>query len=352
MLPYSETQVANEVFDWLVEQPAPACLAGPTLAAAVTANRILARRHGWGCVVGGAVRPTTRVRTLLGLAAGATEEAVAQSACNYQTTQLGQRSGDGQIGSRTWAGMRQRGALPAFNFRAASWEVYHGRRKLGVIEKTGPYRRLQDATRGRASVQFAFRVTDMAAVTRAGFVNAAGEDNFRWVQVIETNRQLAPAPVILIRRYGRYIDPNTGSGAIDNHPYYWDNAGTGTARFRITRFVNREAANGLCYDLIFEDVPSRPLSEASPGRRVYWNAETALVGVRTGNRNVVLNTVRWGFDLVSTGGTVGVRLNALRAGPRGGSTAFRRVLSQAIAAGQFPGHCFVGSGFTGTARCV
>ena len=94
------------------------------------------------------------------------------------------------------------------------------------------------------------------------------------------------------------------------------------------------------------------MSEAVAGRRVYWNAEVALVGVRPGQRNVILNTVKWGFDLVVEGGVRIVKLNALSAGPFGGSPDFRQVLSRAIQAGSFHGHCFVGTSFPSTARCL
>jgi hypothetical protein len=83
----------------------------------------------------------------------------------------------------------------------------------------------------------------------------------------------------------------------------------------------------------------------------------ALVGVRQGRaggrlrRNVILNTVRWGYDLVVEPSGPTVRLNALTAGPFGGSPALRRVLNRAIAAGEFRDDCFVGPGFTGAARC-
>src|SRR5262249_36515506 len=154
---------------------------------------------------------------------------------------------------------------------------------------------------GRISVQLGFRVTDMDAVRRAGFVDATGEDNFRWIQVITTNRALegAPtpgAPVALVRRYRQYVDP--AARLRDNHPYYWEEEGEGDPALRNSLFVNRQANNGLCYDLIFQDAPGRALSEATPARRVYWNAETALVGVRSGRRNVILNTFYWGFDIV------------------------------------------------------
>jgi hypothetical protein len=120
--------------------------------------------------------------------------------------------------------------------------------------------------------------------------------------------------------------------------------------------VNRQAvdarfpnASRLCYDLIFFDIPTRLLSHAQPGLGVFWNAEVALVGIRTGNRNVTLNTVTWGFDIRPESGGLMVRLNALRAGQFGGSTVFRQVIARELRAGNFPGHCYFG--LPGAAGC-
>jgi hypothetical protein len=66
---------------------------------------------------------------------------------------------------------------------------------------------------------------------------------------------------------------------------------------------------------------------------------------------VILNTIRWGYDLAIELSGPTVRLNALTAGPFGGSAVLRRVLNRAIAAGEFRDDCFVGPGFTGAARC-
>jgi hypothetical protein len=313
--------------------------------------------------VGGQVRPIPELLTFLGLAAGATEEDVARAVAQWQQTQLRQR-GDGQLGAGTWAQMLRRTppVIPPVRFKKAAWPVTFNGRRLGILEKTAPYEVVNAGGLGGASIQLGFRVTDMDAVRRAGFVDG-GEDNFRWIQRIITNRQLTDTGII--RRHGRYVDPQ--SGTRDAHPYYWDNPGQGDARFRIGRFINRQAfspttpnSSRLCYDLIFEDVPKRDLSEAAPGRRVYWNAEVALVGVRpprTGSavvRNVILNTVFWGFDLVIEGGTPGVRLNAISGGPRGGTVQFKRALSEAMQTTppNFPNHCFVGGGFSRAARCA
>lgn len=363
--------------------PGPA-LAGVALTRAVNTNRILARRVGWGCVVGGTARPIPEVLAFLGLAAGASEEDVARAVARWQQTNMRQRS-DGQLGPSVWSRMLRATppviTLPAF--KRAAWDVYHGGSKLGLLEKTAPYQSFTHGGAGGAFLQLGFRVTDMAAVRRAGFVHAtgtprAGEPNFSWIQRIMTNRQLTGAG--LIRRHGRYIDPQDPS-IRDAHPYYWNVPGEGAAGLRIGCFINRQPtrdsadpgcdagiarADALpyCYDLIFQDYPRRPLNDAptpggaDPGRRVYWNAELALVGIlppRTGSttvRNVVLNTVYWGFDLVVAGGARGVRLNALRPGRAGGSNEFRQALNDAIRAGNFANHCFAGGGFSRQARCA
>jgi hypothetical protein len=333
---------------------AGAALSGARLATAVQANRSWARQIGWGCVVGGVVSPIPPLRTLLGLGANPTEEALAQAIARWQQTWIS-RQVDGILGPRTW---RLMDLLPASNYKQASWRVFFGGRQLGVLEKTAPYQRQVEGGRGGALVQMGFRVTDTSAVQRAGFVDAAGEDNFRWIQVVEFITVPSPTPNVYIRRATTTIDPTTLVGAQpDPHPYYWDwerNTVTPAGfndHYHIRHFLDRQARNGLCYDLIFEDKAMFHLAAAQPGRRAYFNFETALVGVRPGRRNVILNTVRWGFDIVIEGGTPAVRLSGLRGGPYGGSAAMRRTLSQAIQAGQFPGHCFVGSGFARSTTC-
>lgn len=333
----------------------PRALSGAALARAVAANRILARRFGWGRVIGGRVQPIQEILTLLSLAAGASEEDTARAIARWQETELHQR-GDGVIGPGVWARILRRrpAVIPVVRFRRVHSDVVFGGRKLGILEKTAPYLASNDGSVGGASIQLGFRVTDMDAVRRAGFVNG-GEDNFRWIQRLITNRQFVNGG--LIRRHGRYVDPQ--SGLRDNHPYYWDEAGQGDPTLRNDAFTNRPArdanhpdSSALCYDLLFEDGARRGLTEAHPGRRVYWNAEVALVGVRPPKagvaRNVVLNTMLWGFDLVIESGMTGVRLNKLRPGVPGGSREFRQVLSEA----KFPNHCFVGGGFSRAATCT
>jgi len=264
--------------------------------------------------------------------------------------------------------------ISRLNFQTMSWPVVFGGRKLGILEKTAPYelcfldpgsnacratRKGVADERGAARIQLGFRITDIEAVRRANFVDSTGAPHFNFVQMIETNRPLQEGPpgpggtpiVQVVRRYRRYIDPTAIPR--DNHPDYWDEPGD------ISQNINRQARdaffpNGsqLCYDVLFWDQPSRRLADAQPGKGVYWNAEVALVGIRTGKKNVVLNSVEWGFDIRLQPGGLTVRLNALRAGSVGGSTAFRRVVSQEIRTGNFAGHCFTGSGYTGTAKCT
>jgi hypothetical protein len=79
--------------------------------------------------------------------------------------------------------------------------------------------------------------------------------------------------------------------------------------------------------------------------------ELAVVGVRAGNRNTLLQTVNWGFDVVRVGGSIELRAAAVTVGPTGGSALMRRVLAREARAGAFPGHCFVGRGFPPSVRC-
>jgi hypothetical protein len=154
------------------------------------------------------------------------------------------------------------------------------------------------------------------------------------------------------RGHGFIIDPTAALLPLDPHPYYWYESSPPSPGFHISNYLNKKAPNGLCYDLIFYDQPTLPFTAAQPGKRAYFNFETALVGVRPGKRNVLLNTFVWGFDIINSGGTPQVGVNVLGAGPTGGSPAMHHVLGQEIAAGVFPGHCFVGPGFSRGATCV
>lgn len=349
----------------------PPALSGAALARAVAANRALARGFGWGCVIGGNIQPIQEVRTLLALAAGASEEDIARAIARWQQTEFG-RPGDGQLGAQSWNHiLRRRPALVCpFRFARAAWVVTFGGQKLGLLEKTAPYEQCYlDAAgncglrppgvgdpnqRAGAKIQLGFRISNMDAVRRAGFIHAGtGEPHFNFVQMIATNRPLVPGPPIhTIRRYRRYIDP--AAIARDNHPYYWDEPGD------ISGNIHRVAADAifprgcrLCYDFLFWDGPTRSFNDANPpGLGLYWNAEVVLVGIRAGERNVALNSVKWGFDIRPGPGGPAVHLGGLHAGPLGGSAMFRQTLGQEIRGGNFPGHCFVGAGFGRGATCA
>src|SRR4030095_501305 len=143
------------------------------LADAMQANRVLARQIGWGCIVGGrVVIQNAALNTLLGLTATATEEDIARAIDSWQIANMGGR-GDGKLGQRTFTRM---GVVPPGRFRQFRVPVNFGGRQLGVIEKTMPYREVREATRQGVDIEFAFRVTSIDAVRRAGFVDGAGED--------------------------------------------------------------------------------------------------------------------------------------------------------------------------------
>jgi hypothetical protein len=343
-------------------------LAGATLSTAVAANRVLARALGWACVIGGHIMPGPQVLALLGLGAGASEEDVARAIAEWQRAQFG-RPGDGQIGPATWERMlralRASGAFPTPRFKEGTWNVFAGGRQIGVIEKTRAYTTHQNTVAAGVTIEFGFRVTNMEAVTRARFVDADGEPAFRWIQIFELRTVFGNAdPSGFFDPFGNPFPHDTedriqdlrraGSGSIldpsppllsgDEHPYYWDDGAENESH------RNAFGTNRLCYTTLFSDRPTMPLAAARPGRRAYFNFETALVGVILPHRNVILNTMRWGFDIIRTGGGVTLGVNPLSAGPTGGSPAMRNILSREI--GHFHDHCFVGGGFTGAATCT
>jgi hypothetical protein len=208
-------------------------------------------------------------------------------------------------------------------------------------------------------VEFGFRITDTAAVRRAGFVDAGGEDNFRWLQLLELRRIADPASNLIIQQLrrsgqGRIIDPTIALSPTDSDPYYWDEPkpdGTDEG----ADYRNKEADNGLCYDWIFYDAPRFNIVAAQIGRRAYFNFETALVGLRKQKNgdtcNVLLNTVLWGFDVIQQGALHELKLNALQAGRYGGSIELRQWFNHELNRGAFPKHHFYGKDFKGKARC-
>ncbi len=370
------------------------------LTRAVAANRRFARQLGWGCVVGDRLQlneaaPRPRLYELLGLGASPSEEDFAQAVERFQQTELGQRTGDGQLGPITWNQLRRRNALdrggvpPATGFAPFSKRVFFGGRQLGVLEKTrayekcffdpvhnSPCRAARSGIAGEgggAIIELGFRVTDMDAVRRAGFVDGFGEDFFRWIQVVE----FRPRPVLdaagrftgtFVRRASGEIDPMEIAGIpreqLDLHPYYWDEVTHPGASpgLNIDQWVNRRARNGLCYDLIFSDRATFPLSTVTPpapwtrpGSHAYFNFELALVGVRPGPpiQNFVLYTVHWDYDIFMKGGQPTVELNGPHPGWLNGSPAFKKILNREFNRDDvpFPGHCMAGSGYTGRANC-
>ncbi len=375
LIPFAQGELEGEQ-----QQPQAQLLNIP---AAVAANRISARRIGFACVFGGRMITAAGVAgrfnlPLPGLSASPTEEDVARAVAAWQTAHG--LPGNGRLDLPTWRRMQNDPALGIRRptYAPFSMTVSHGGRTLGVIEKTAPYRDCYRvgsgscqrswsaaATRGGSEIQLGFRVTDMAAVRAAGFVDAAGEPQFRWVQIVQFR---APGSGnAALRRFRQIIDP-TSLVAMpnDRHPYYWYEtlpAGLHPG-FHIRNYIRQRdrdpSGNGLCYDLMFYDAPAFPLASATPQRRALFNFETALIGVRgnilaaTQKRNVVLNTFTWGQDLVVNGPRVEVRMNVLAPGTTGGSATFRSVVSREmnnpINAGGYPNHCFVGS-FTGGARC-
>lgn len=368
-------------------------LTGPRLTSAVTANRRLARQLGWGCVVGDRLQlnesPSPRLYQILDLGARPSEEDFAQAVEQFQVKELGQRTGDGQLGPGTWQQLLRRNVLPANRFAPFSKPISFIGRKLGILEKTRAYERcffdpVIDAPcraarsgiageGGGAIIELGFRVTDIDAVRRAGFVDGFGTPFFRWIQVVEfvTRPVLTPAGDFtgrFVRRASGEIDPMAVAGVppeqLDLHPYYWDEVTHPGAHpgLNVDQWVNRRAQNGLCYDLIFMDRATFPLSTVSPpapwtrpGSHAYFNFELALVGVRPGPpiQNFVLYTVKWGYDIFMKGGQPNVDLNGLHPGPTNGSPALKKILNREFNRDDvpFPGHCMAGSGYTGRAIC-
>jgi len=342
--------------------PAATPLAGTQLASAINNNRITARRLGWGNVIGGRVRPSAGVRGILGLGAGVSEDAIAKAVAEYRHRVMRQR-GTGILDSATFRSM-----FPNLRSRK-TWTVRFGGKTLGVIDQTAPY--VPTASQQGVEIQFGFRVTDMEAVRRAGFVDTSGENNFRWIQIIELRRlgvSSVEDRVQQLRRSGRgrIIDPTDALLPTDAAPYYryettitdprfGGDSGPGSG-WHFTDERNTEGRNGLCYDWLFYDRPNIPTSAALRGRRAYFNFETVLTGLRQGRGgqvcNVLLNSVLWGFDIIQkTPTTHELKLNALRAGRYGGSLELRKWMNRELNRGQFSGHHFLGSGFTGTAAC-
>lgn len=336
-----------------------ATLPATKTAAAVNANRSWAKQIGWGCLQAGKAAAIQPLVDFLKFLSPPTEEALACAIAAWQSSQ--KMNPTGILDNRTWEAMAviRKIAYPL------SIDVYFGGQKLGILEKSTPYipcysepdgscnvQRTATSVSGGVEIELGFRITNMAAVKKAGFIDENGFPKFRWIQVIETNRKLDQQTQTLIKRYSKYVDPNPVAGKFDKHPYYWNEKNEGSdPGMQVQRYTNTAFPNKLCYDLIFYDRPSRPLNEALTGKRVFWNAQMALVGVRSGNKNVILDSVSWGFDIVVNAGKPEIKRNGLNRSVYGGSSMFRKILNDAILAGQFPGHCFTGPGFRAAAAC-
>jgi Putative peptidoglycan binding domain len=354
------------------ESEAPGIRTAPAgINTAVVANRRLAASLGWGCIVAGRVRAMLGVRVLLGLPCEVTESE-ADLAAAVASWQRGQGlPATGELDARTWQRMQQQSAaLRVGTFAPRQWTVRHRGAVLGVIDKLAPYQlfyvdaagritygsRPASPVRGGARLEVGFRITSQEAARRAAF------ERFRWIQVVEYIWDVTPLGA-LVRRAGRAVDPlprSTPRALIDEHPYYWDEVVLPNADplLHVNCYLRRPVpANRFCYDLLFSDAAQADFSLAQAGRRYWANYELALVGVCSGaapsgrTRNVVLTTVKWGYDIVVERGVPTVKLNALAAGPYGGSAAFKRVLDQEMARGSYPTHCFLGTGCGASARC-
>jgi len=319
---------------------------------AARANRRHARTLGWGRLTAGGFDLIPPLATALGLPAVATEAAFAEAVAVRQRA-LRMRP-TGQLDPGTW---RRLAILPAPRFRPFRVTVRHGGRVLGLWEKVAPYQRVVTPARMGVSIQLGFRVTDPDAVRTSRFVLPSGDPNFRIIQVVNALRGVQTVAGRIA--HARIVDPSAlfpqpPGSIVDPHPYYEDGEpGDGTAStFHIDAFRNRIGPNGLFYDLLFEDRPQvARVIDPPVGRRIRA-FETAIVGVQQGRRNVVLNTLRWGYDVITRGGVVQLSEGGIHAGPTGGSPLFRSVLARATQAGDFPGHCLVGSAFPRAVRCA
>jgi hypothetical protein len=294
--------------------------------------------------------PTLGAR--LGLAGVATEAAVAEAVAVQQRVLRLRPSG--QLDPLTF---RRMALLPAPRFRAFRVTVRHAGRVLGIWEKVAPYQRIVTPDRMGVSIQLGFRVTNPDAVARSRFVLPNGEANFRIIQVLNFLRGVATTAGRVT--HARVVDPSAlfpqpAGAVVDPHPYYEDGEpGDGTAStFHIDGFRNQIGPNGLFYDLLFVDRPNVARNIVPPVGRRIRAFETAIVGVQAGRRNVILNTLRWGYDVITRGGVVQLSEGGIHVGPTGGSPLFRGIVARAMQAGDFPGHCLVGSAFARAVRCA
>ena len=319
---------------------------------AVRANRLLSRQIGWGLSRAAGIDIIPQLRAALGLGAAPTDDQLADAIAARQVA-LGLRE-TGQLDNRTWAQIRPGLALPATSFRAFRLNITHAGRQIGILEKVAPLRRVIVGPRRGVEIQLGFRATNMTNLQRSGFVLGNGDPNVRFIQLVQFLRQVATTGGVIA--HITQTDPVAALGVpTDAHPYYRNgqigdpSPGGAAAGFHISSAINQQAPNGLMYDNVFFDSPSTAQVPAAGAPRLVRRLETAVAGVRPGNRNTLLQTISWGFDVVrGRGGVIELREAAIIPGPTGGSALMRRLLARAA----FPGHCFVGGGFPRAARCA
>lgn len=331
-------------------------LAGRALDAAVLGNQQTSASIHWGCIVGGKVKAGDDVLNLLGTGASPNERDWANAVRQYQNSKG--LPENGVLNDATWKQILKELTPPKFQPLVMPVE-FNGKR-LGFLEKTTPYTEISlpvgapEPTAKGAHIEMGLRITDWDAVRKAGFSDTGGRPPFRWIQTVEFVSVPSRGPVSFVRKSTTVIDPTAlVESILDEHPYYWDDVlpAGGDPSLLVDSYINIAASNYLCYDLVFEDTPHFPVSVAKPGQRAWFNFETALVGIKQGDptRNTILNTIRWGYDLVIERGKTVSKLNHLGVGPTGGSSLLKKVISRQIK--DFPKHCFVGSGFSAAATC-
>lgn len=193
--------------------------------------------------------------------------------------------------------------------RKSSWEVSIDGVVLGTLARTR-YLRVDEPTFGGVDIELKFTAGTGAAATAK-----IGEfDQLRWIQVIYTNESFNDGKV---RRYVDPENPDEPPGQ-DPRPFYWTN--------------QEEKDHRSGNDTTFSDRPSRGKSEADPSKpKIWWQAELALVGVKTSGEIRVLEVVKYGFDIdYQADGTRFPKLAVLR-GTDGPSAEWKAAVEAFIA---------------------
>ena len=192
----------------------------------------------------------------------------------------------------------QSSARPHAYGRKSSWDVTVDGVTVGVLSRD-TYLRIDEivggAQVGGVEIRLKFTAsTDAAATAKLG---SLGE--LRWIQVLYTNQSFNEG------RVRRYVDPQN-----PDEPH-----GEATRPFYYTDTEEAAARSGR--DTTFYDRPTRPASDASPSKpKVWWQAELALVAVKTSGEIRVLRVVKYGFDIdYQADGTRFPKLAVLREAP-------------------------------------